>query len=79
MRRIIDIGANLTDGMFQGIYRSKQVHPPDLGAVLARAKSAGVERIIVTAGSLKDAQEALQLVKTDPMVRHYLHSTPFPL
>jgi|AntAceMinimDraft_12_1070368.scaffolds.fasta_scaffold165916_1 hypothetical protein len=34
--RLIDIGANLLDGMFQGYYHGKQYHQPDLGEVLQR-------------------------------------------
>lgn len=37
-----DIGANLTDGMFQGQYMGKQYHSPDLPRVLERAWSAGM-------------------------------------
>lgn len=64
MPRFIDIGANLTDPMFQGSYRGKKVHEDDLGRVLHRSREHGVERIIVTGGSLSDAKEALELVKT---------------
>lgn len=38
---LIDIGANLLDSMFQGEYRGKQAHPPDLQAVLERAAASG--------------------------------------
>ena len=38
---LIDIGANLLDSMFQGEYRGKQAHPPDLQAVLERAAAHG--------------------------------------
>ena len=37
----------LTDGMFKGIYHGKQCHVADIAAVLSRAWSAGVDRIIV--------------------------------
>ena len=37
----------LTDGMFKGIYQGKQCHVADIAAVLSRAWSAGVDRIIV--------------------------------
>lgn len=63
--KLIDIGANLTDTMYQGVYGGKQYHPPDLDAVLHRAWDAGVERIIITAGNLEDAQRALELASTD--------------
>ncbi|GBG86602.1 hypothetical protein CBR_g41666 [Chara braunii] len=43
---LTDIAVNLTDGMFKGIYNGKQVHPPDIPAVLGRAWDAGVKKII---------------------------------
>lgn len=36
-----DIGANLTDGMFQGQYMGKAYHSPDVTKVLDRAWAAG--------------------------------------
>ena len=60
---LIDIGANLLDSMFQGEYRGKQAHPPDLQAVLERAAASGVSDCIVTAGSLEEARAALALVR----------------
>ena len=60
-----DIGANLTDAMYQGIYNGSSKHQPDLTNVLERAWNAGLKKIIVTAGRLEEAQEALKLVKTD--------------
>lgn len=62
----IDVGANLLDAMFQGVYNEgRSYHPPDLNAVLQRAWDAGVQRIIITAGSLAEAQAALALARTD--------------
>ncbi|MCO5551116.1 hypothetical protein L7F22_004613 [Adiantum nelumboides] len=63
--RLIDIGANLTDGMFKGIYHGKRYHASDLLAVLQRAWNSGVDRIIVTGGSLEESREALSLAETD--------------
>ncbi|XP_011407800.2 PREDICTED: putative deoxyribonuclease TATDN1 isoform X2 [Amphimedon queenslandica] len=57
----IDIGANLTDPMYQGVYYGKNCHPPDLDSVLKRSYETGVEKIIVTGGSLSDCKDALQL------------------
>ncbi|XP_064401484.1 deoxyribonuclease TATDN1-like isoform X2 [Halichondria panicea] len=62
--RMIDIGANLTDPVFQGMYRGKQAHPSDLEDVLARARETGVEKIIITGGTLKDSEGALTMAKT---------------
>lgn len=64
--RFIDIGANLTDPMYQGTYFEKVKHEPDLDLVLKRAWDAGVERIIVTAGCLEDSKKALKLAMKDP-------------
>ncbi|CAI2179500.1 12980_t:CDS:2 [Funneliformis geosporum] len=57
------IGANLTDSVFRGIYRGVQAHADDFAQVLHRGRDAGVEKIIVTAGTLSEAHEALELVK----------------
>ncbi|KUF95247.1 Xylose isomerase [Phytophthora nicotianae] len=85
---MIDIGANLTDPVFTGLYRGKQKHEvtchgseglfislhaltcccflaiqSDLTAILARAKTFGVDKIIVTGGNLEESHKALQLAK----------------
>ena len=66
-RRYVDIGANLTDGMFRGEYHGKKVHREDLARVLTRARDAGVETVMVTAGTLEEAEEAIRLAEThDP-------------
>lgn len=63
--RMIDIAVNFTDGMFKGIYHGKQYHVSDIQTVLSRAWSAGVDRIIVTGGSLEGSKEALAIAETD--------------
>jgi Tat protein secretion system quality control protein TatD with DNase activity len=62
---ILDIGANLTDGMYKGLYHGTQRHEPDLSAVLGRAWKTGIKNIIVTGGSLTESKEALELVQQD--------------
>jgi len=61
----IDIGANLTDGMFRGEYNNKKVHLDDLVSVIKRARDVGVEKIIITSGNLKDVEESIKLALTD--------------
>lgn len=62
----IDIGANLLDSMYEGVYNEgKSYHPADLDAVLARAWSSGLRKIIITAGNLEGAKAALKLARTD--------------
>lgn len=67
-RRFIDIGANLTDPMYQGLYNGKQCHAADLKTVLSRAIQFGLEKIIITGGSLEDSEKALKVAKSDPML-----------
>ncbi|XP_050228135.1 uncharacterized protein LOC126677517 [Mercurialis annua] len=63
--RMIDIAVNFTDAMFKGIYNGKQCHVADIATVLSRAWSAGVDRIIVTGGSLEESKNALAIAETD--------------
>ncbi|KAH9737896.1 TatD related DNase [Citrus sinensis] len=51
--------------MFKGIYHGKQCHASDIATVLSRAWSSGVDRIIVTGGSLEESKEALAIAETD--------------
>jgi hypothetical protein len=51
--------------MYYGTYNGKAYHLPDLPAALRRSYAAGVERIIITAGSLAEAKAALDLARTD--------------
>ncbi|KAG2494041.1 hypothetical protein HYH03_007687 [Edaphochlamys debaryana] len=67
--KFIDIGANLLDSMYQGEYNDKSCHPPDLPAVLERAWASGLERLVITAGSLAEARRALELAQTDAMLK----------
>ncbi|XXG82459.1 hypothetical protein AAC387_Pa10g0405 [Persea americana] len=63
--RMIDIAVNFTDNMFKGIYNGRQCHAADVPAILKRAWTAGVDRIIVTGGSLEESKEALAIAETD--------------
>lgn len=60
---MIDIGANLTDPMFRGIYNSHQKHRDDFDDMLNRSIENGVEKIIITGGSLTDSRAALMLAQ----------------
>ena len=64
--RFIDIGANLTDRMYSGEYNGSSKHPADLQAVLGRAGEAGVEKMIVTGGSLEESRQAVKLAEQYP-------------
>lgn len=61
--RYCDIGANLADSMFSGVYNGKQKHDGDMTNVLSRAGAAGVRKIIVTGTSLDASRTALRLAR----------------
>ncbi|XP_055918005.1 deoxyribonuclease TATDN1 [Eupeodes corollae] len=63
--KFIDIGANLTDSMFQGIYGSSKKHEADLDIVLKRSWEQGLKKIIITVGTLTEADAALELANKD--------------
>lgn len=63
--KFVDIGANLLDPMFVGVYRDKPRHESDLDDVLERAWSNHVDRMLVTAGTLDEAVRALELARKD--------------
>lgn len=48
--------------MYAGVYNDKKAHEPDVTEVIARAQKSGVEKMIVTAGTLSEAKKALELV-----------------
>ncbi|GBP13952.1 Putative deoxyribonuclease TATDN1 [Eumeta japonica] len=62
---LFHIGANLTDNMYQGIYHGSKKHEPDIDKVLKRAWNGGLERIIITGGSLSESEAAINLSRTD--------------
>ncbi|XP_034241199.1 putative deoxyribonuclease TATDN1 [Thrips palmi] len=63
--KFIDIGANLTDPMYQGFYHDSKKHAPDLTDVLDRSWNQGLSKIIITGGSLEDSKKALDLAQTN--------------
>ena len=72
--KVIDIGANLSDPMYKGMYNhsSKAVHQGDLDMVLARAYANHVEKIIITGTTLHDCREILELAKTSAPSKLYV-------
>ncbi|XP_022695788.1 putative deoxyribonuclease TATDN1 isoform X1 [Varroa jacobsoni] len=80
-RRFIDIGANITDEVFRGVYHGSTKHPDDFEAMIKRAKqvglllvvfwifesfysTVGVQKLIITGGSLESSRQALELAST---------------
>ena len=50
--------------MYQGQYNGSSKHAPDLSAVLDRSWSSGIDKMMITGGSLSDSRAALQMAQT---------------
>ena len=73
----IDIAANLSDDMFNGIYHEKKLHESDLDLVVDRARE-NCESVIVLAGSIQDAYTCLDICQTfDPECKHLFTTVGF--
>ncbi|TGO84399.1 hypothetical protein BPOR_0509g00060 [Botrytis porri] len=61
--RYVDIGINLTDPVYSGIYYDTQRHPADLPSVISRALTTGCQKLIVTGSDLEESRKAVELSK----------------
>jgi TatD DNase family protein len=61
--RFIDIGVNLTDAVFTGVYHGKRHHDDDFKDVLQRAKRHGVTSMLITGGNLEESRHAVELAR----------------
>lgn len=68
----IDIGANLTDPIFRGLHHDEKKHDDDFLDLLQRSVDVGMEKMVVTASNLPEAEKALELAKQFP---NFLFST----
>lgn len=59
----IDIGVNILDDMFRGVYNGKQKHTEDINNVLLRSSSLGVTKIIATGGCIEESIKAMKLCR----------------
>ncbi|KAI9054073.1 hypothetical protein LZ554_001244 [Drepanopeziza brunnea f. sp. 'monogermtubi'] len=64
--RFCDIGINLTDSVYTGLYNGTQRHPSDLHDVVRRARDVGCKKLIVTGSDLKHSERALDLCDEFP-------------
>ncbi|XP_070498988.1 deoxyribonuclease TATDN1 [Chironomus tepperi] len=63
--KFIDIGANLTDEVYDGRYSGSRKHEIDRQQVLDKAWNVGVEKIILTVGSILECAPAFKIASND--------------
>lgn len=57
---LVDIGMNMTDKMFHGIYKGKKYHSPDIEAILSRCSTVGVHGLLLTGGNVKESKACIE-------------------
>ncbi|KAK6200200.1 putative exonuclease and endonuclease [Scheffersomyces amazonensis] len=72
--RYFDIGVNFSDSMFNGYYHgsSEPKHPRDIGKVIERAHLFNVDKMLITASSIKETEDHFHLCEQYP---HNFNST----
>ncbi|THW92917.1 hydrolase, TatD family protein [Aureobasidium pullulans] len=64
--KFADIGINLSDPIFQGVYHGKKAHDNDLPQIVERALGAGCRKLMVTGSDLEESQKAIDLAEQYP-------------
>jgi TatD DNase family protein len=57
------VGINLSDPVFRGVYHGKKAHEDDLHDVVQRALDVGCTKMMVTGSSLKESKHAIDVAK----------------
>ena len=57
------VGINLGDPVFRGVYHGKRGHEDDLEQVVKRALDVGCTKLMVTGSDLKESAHAIELAK----------------
>lgn len=60
---ISQIGINLGDPVFRGVYHGKQAHEDDLNGVVQRALDIGCKKMMITGSNLRESQHAIDLAR----------------
>ncbi|KAL9080150.1 MAG: hypothetical protein Q9159_007650 [Coniocarpon cinnabarinum] len=58
-----DVGINLSDPIFRGVYHGRQVHEDDFNDVIDRARTYGVRKLMVTGSDLNESRRAVDIAK----------------
>lgn len=71
--KYFDIGFNISDHMFRGIYHEKQQHESDIPNILNRCVLTNVKKLLITGSSIKESQHSIDVVS------QFASSTPVSL
>ena len=64
--KYFDIGANISDSSFDGIYHNKQLHASDRADVIQRSKEFNVRKLLVVGGYYTDILKCQKIVENEP-------------
>ena len=64
--RYADVGINLGDPIFRGVYHGRKSHEDDLEQVVQRALDIGCTKFMITGSDLKESAHAVDLAKQFP-------------
>lgn len=64
--RYADVGINLTDNIYRGLYHGKKAHDDDLEHVLRRAADVGCVKMMVTGSDLQESKKAVRMAEEHP-------------
>lgn len=77
---LLQIGINLTDPVFNGVYHGKRAHADDMSAVLARAQAVGCRKLMVTGSDVPESRRAVEIARAHRTLVLYLRDTcPFSI
>lgn len=62
--RYYDVGVNITDAMFSGIYHGRQHHRNDTIDVLKKAYKHHVKNILLTGSSLEESRKTMEIIQS---------------
>jgi TatD DNase family protein len=66
---MVQVGINLGDPVFRGIYHGRRAHEDDFEDVLQRAKDVGCLKLMITGSDLKESQHAVKIAKDHRLSR----------
>lgn len=72
--KFVDIGVNLGDPVFQGIYHGKKAHESDLEDVIQRAAAAGCLKMMITGSDLEQSKIAVKLAEDHRTFNYWVPS-----